>query len=914
MAVIVAAAVAACGGEEKPDALLASAKTYLEKKESKAAVIQLKTALQQQPDFAEARLLLGQTLLDTGDAVGAEVELRKARDLKVSDDRVVPLLARSLLLQNKGQRVLDELGSVELREPAASAELNTAIATAYEMKGDTTKATAALDAALKDNPDFSSALLMRARNKAAQRDFDAAFQLVDHAIAKNPKDYQALQFKGDLLYVLKHDADGALALHRKSLAEREDWVPAHASILEIMFARRDMEGAQAQLAALQKLLPNHPQTRYYQARVAFLKEDYKRAKELVQPLVGAAPNNFNVLMLAAAIEMQTGSLAQAETYATGAMQRSPSAGPARLLLARILLRSGQVARVEQVLAPLLEEPSVGSDALQLAGQAALQSGDIKGAESYFARASKANPDDAASRTAVALTQFSRGNADAGFDQLEQIAAADKGTIADMAIISARLRQRDYAGAMKAIDGLERKQPGKPLPPHLRGQVQVSQNNIPAARKSFEQALAADPTFFPAVASLAALDLRDKKPDEARKRFEELRKRDPKNVNVLLALAEIRSQGGASKEELAGLLADAIKAHPTSVTPRTLLVQLHMRAKDNKQALTVAQEGVAALPDSPEMLDALGRAQVAAGEARQAVTTFNKLTSLQRGSPEPYMRLADTHVLLKDNAAARESLARALEVAPRHLPAQRGLILLDLAEKKPEQAMARARAIQNERQGQPVGYLLAGDIQASQRDWTAAAASYRAALKQGPTTEGATKLYDSLVAGQKRPEAESFASSWVKEHPTDWAFRGQIAERALTRSEFPIAEAHYTAIVNAQPNNAIALNNLAWITNRMKKPGAAALAERALALQPDQPSFNDTLATILADAGDYKKALEYEKKALAGSPQNSSFKLNLAKLYMKVGDKAQAKTHLDDLARLGDRFPAQQEVNELAKAL
>jgi Tfp pilus assembly protein PilF len=48
-----------CGGE-KPETMLSSAKAFLAKNDHKAAAIQLKNALQQDPQLAEARFLLGQ--------------------------------------------------------------------------------------------------------------------------------------------------------------------------------------------------------------------------------------------------------------------------------------------------------------------------------------------------------------------------------------------------------------------------------------------------------------------------------------------------------------------------------------------------------------------------------------------------------------------------------------------------------------------------------------------------------------------------------------------------------------------------------------------------------------------------------------------------------------------------------------
>lgn len=52
-ALLIALMIAACGGES-PDKLIASSKEYLAKNDSKAAVIQLKNALQQNPNLGEA--------------------------------------------------------------------------------------------------------------------------------------------------------------------------------------------------------------------------------------------------------------------------------------------------------------------------------------------------------------------------------------------------------------------------------------------------------------------------------------------------------------------------------------------------------------------------------------------------------------------------------------------------------------------------------------------------------------------------------------------------------------------------------------------------------------------------------------------------------------------------------------------
>jgi Flp pilus assembly protein TadD len=111
--------LASCGGD-KPDSLIASGKDFLAKNDNKAAIIQFKNALQQNPDLGEARFLLGKALLDGGDFRGAEVELRKASNLKFSPDLTIPLLAKAMLAEGQTNKVVDEFSKTELSGEAAA--------------------------------------------------------------------------------------------------------------------------------------------------------------------------------------------------------------------------------------------------------------------------------------------------------------------------------------------------------------------------------------------------------------------------------------------------------------------------------------------------------------------------------------------------------------------------------------------------------------------------------------------------------------------------------------------------------------------------------------------------------------------------------------------------------------------------
>ena len=911
-ALVVSLMLCACG--DSPETLMASAKDYLSKNDAKAAIIQLKNALQANPDSAEARFLLGTALLDSGDAVGAELELRKASTLKFSEDQLVPELAKAMLALNQAKKLTDEYGKKELNQPLSKASLQMSLATAYALQGMPDAAQAAVKASLAAEPGYVPALIAQARNKASQRDFDASLAMIDEVIAKYPKNHEAWKLKGDVLLYAKGKVDDALTAYRKSVEGKPDFLQGNTSVITLLLQQGNFKAAAEQLGQLKKFLPNHPQTKYLEAQLAFQNKDFKLARELVQQVLKAAPDYVPGLQLAGAVELQLNSNVQAEGYLSKAVQLAPDYALARRLLVVSYIRSSQPARALAALIPALNKPEVDPQLLAIAGEVYLQNGDVKKAEEYFSKVANQDPKNFKNRTSLALTRLMGGQVDSAFNELENVAASDTGTSADLALISAYLNRQEFDKALKTIQGLEKKQPHKPMAAYLRGTTLLVKRDVTGAKQSFNRALAIDPDYFPAVASLAALDLVDKKPDEAKKRFEAVLAKDPKNSQALLALADLAAKSGASQEDVVKLIRSAVAAQPNEALARLQLIDFYLRNKDPKTALAEAQNGVVALPENPELLEAMGRSQQAAGEFNEAITTYNKLAGMFPLSPRPYIMMADAQLAIKNNEAAGASLRKSLEIKPDSVDAQRRLIALSLNEKKYQEALATASAIQKQRPKEALGYTLEGDIYAFQKDWEKASQGYRNGLKQVNSTELALKLHTVYLSSGKQLEADKLASKWQKDNPQDAVFLEYLGDSALVRHDYAAGEKFYLGVLKLQPDSAVAYNNLAWATGKLNKDGAIAYAEKANTLVPNQPEFVDTLAALLLEKGEFAKAAEVVNKTLALQPQSALLKLNLAKIHAKSGNKELARKELLELEKLGDKFAAQAEVASLLKGL
>lgn len=911
-AALITTIISGCGGES-PEKLIASSKEYLAKNDSKAAVIQLKNALQENPNLPEARYLLGQALLESGDMAGAEVELRKALEQKFAPEKTVPLLAKVILATGQAKKVTDEFSKTTLPNGEGSAELKNILSIAYLSQGKREQANEVLAAALGEQPGYAPAQLTEARIKAGSKDFSGASAIVDSILAKTPKNQDALLLAGALA-AAKGQYDEALANYRKAIDAKPDFIPAHvAAVTQLLQLQKNDEAAN-QLQAFKKIAPKHPQTLFLDTMLSYQRKDFKVAREQAQQLLKLAPNNAQALQIAGAIEYQMRSYIQAETYLAKALQQTPDLPLARRLLVSSYLRAGQPAKALATLQPALDKSNVDAALLSLAGETYLQNGDAGKAADYFAKASKLDPNDPTKKTSLALAHMAQGQVETGFNELEQISTTDKGSTADLALITAHLRTNQFDKALKAIETLEKKQPDNPAAYNLRGRTLLAKKDLPAARSAFEKALSINPAFFPAAASLASLDLADKKPDAARKRFDTILAADPKNIQAMLALAELQANTGTPSDEVAILINKAISANPTEITPRLALVQFWLQQKDNKKALAAANDAVSAFPEKPEILDALGRVQQVSGDLNQAITTYGKLAAQQPLSPLPLLRLAEIHVANKTKDEAARSLKKALEIKPDLIEAQQGLILLALDGKRFSEALAIAHDVQKQRPKETSGLVLEGDIRASQKDWNGAISAYRSALKLNPRTELAVKTHTVFLASGNPAEADKFASVWMKDHPKDVTFLMHRGDQATTRKDYSSAIQSYQSALAIQPNNPIVLNNLAWVSGELHAPKALEYAEKANQLAPDQPAFLDTWAMLLFAKGENAKAIELLRKALKLAPQTNAIQLNLAKVLINSGNKDEAKKELDALAKLGEKFPGQSEVIRLQKML
>jgi cellulose synthase operon protein C len=234
------------------------------------------------------------------------------------------------------------------------------------------------------------------------------------------------------------------------------------------------------------------------------------------------------------------------------------------------------------------------------------------------------------------------------------------------------------------------------------------------------------------------------------------------------------------------------------------------------------------------------------------------------------------------------------------------------------ALAKAVELQKNAPNMPNGSALVGDVLMAARQYAQAADAYDKALKLAPSTPLALRLFRAQVAAGKSAPAAAGLKQWFAQHPNDLAAAEILGGYELAVHDFAAAKDDFQFVLKKAPENIIALNDLAWLSQKAGDlKGARALAERAYLLSPNMSQTADTLGWIMVQQGQAADAVSLLRTARAGEKSDSTVQYHLAVALSDSGHRAEAMTVLAPLIKQGatkfDDMPAAEKLYaELSK--
>ena len=451
IACILLAGLAACTdaiGASDPKAAIARGEQALRDGRPRTARIEFLNAIKADPDDARLRLLQAETYLELGDAVAAEAEIRRARQIGVTVGQTRHLLAHAYLLQ---ARDLDAVAEARAAPPEHRGYAARIAGQAQAKLGDTAAASDSFDAAIEAAPSDPTLWTDVARFRRSIGDMAGALAAADRAVRLQPNHVDALTLRGELTRN-QYGLAAALPWFDRALEADETHVAAR---LERAATLGDMGQAQEMLAETRRVLkdvPGQPMAYYLQAMIAARAGQFALARSLHQKTGGAMDDQPAGMLLAGAIEYQTGATEQAVSRLEKLVAMQPDNDEARHLLAAANWRRGNVDATIQALTPIADRPDADSYALALLAEAYAKRGDRRRASALLTRVAQPRPSEPALLRA--------GLSDGRIEALRDTAESEPQDVrSQIALIGALLARGQNGEALNRARALQARHPG-----------------------------------------------------------------------------------------------------------------------------------------------------------------------------------------------------------------------------------------------------------------------------------------------------------------------------------------------------------------------------------------------------------------------------------------------------------------------
>ncbi len=894
------------------------------------AELVLRNLLRHHPERADAHLRLAQLQLRLGDAVAAEHELREALAHGADEHAVRPLLAQALVAQDRGDEVLRAFNADGL-DPEQAAGLHMARALAELAAKQPVLARNEADAAQQAAPHSVDAALNGARVAAASDDPGGAERLVDRALSIDPHSGAALALHGQLL-ARRGDRAGAIAAYGTVLSDpllgQPELLSARLARAQLFLAAGNDAAAKADVAPVLKASPRNPLANYLTVLLDIHAGHWREADEALAQLGPALDRFKRGDVLLAIVDANVGKPEGALDAAERFNLHNPDDRAGAALLARLYLMQRQPAQAVTLLTAWNVPGRTDPEILSLLSQSYAMSGQGGAADSTLRQAIKPDDPRALVRLAdVAAREGDNGLAAEALQNALDASPARAGaaavpaqgdTAAALVLTLLRAGQPDRAAA--ALERL-RQMPGEAERSDLLGgQIRLAEFDLAGARAAFDQAHARDPGSVKALIALTQVMQLQGDGAGANALLRQAINSRPTDKELLAALVGLSTARHALADALPALEA-AHAAAPGDAYAATVLTELYLRTGQAAKALTVAD----AMPaGSIQHLVLRAASERALGRQDAALADWRSLLAKAPGDVVLRRRVVGTLLADKRYDAAAPILDEGLAAHPDDLGLQGDAVTLAAARNGLDSGLARADGFAAHA-ADPGARLLKGDLLLGAGRFNEAAQAF-AASRDGLPQDADPGLADTLLLRQAGALARSgntagataLLQTWQNSHPNRPGVLVALAQTEIATGAFGPARGNLQAALRLRPDDAVALNNLAWVEQRDGDlADAQAHAAKAYRLAPT-PQVADTLGAVLLAVGNRgADALALLREASNGLPHDPSVQFHLAEALKQDGkpDAARAvlRPVLDTATPFDERAQAQRLMQSLQKS-
>ncbi len=686
-------------------------------------------------------------------------------------------------------------------------------------------------------------------------------------------------------FTTKGDHVSAAIQYRGALQLDPRFTPARIALGRSLLESNDPAGAVIELTRALNDKANTSDVVPLLARALVLAGDYK-----------TLTSNYGELALtdkAAIAELKTqvatawgalGDRDRTQAAIEAALAAVPDHGPALVLQARVLAGAGKYPEALAILDKVSKQPGKLQDAWHLKGEIQdLVMGDAKAAAASYEEALKIAPAFVA---------------------------------AHASLISQRVRLNDLAGAKAQADRLRAVLPRHPMTVLIDAQLAFLGRNMPVAREKAQALLRALPNHVAVLVMNGAVESEIGNLLQAEAHFAKAIQLSPNTWVARRNLGEVYVRLGQPAKALE-TLQPLINAKPPRVEALALAGDAALRLGDASTAERFFIAAAKAAPDNQRIQTAVALAQLTRGDTAKA---FADLELLAKQSPETYANEAifsarmkrrefdaalaaldamqkkapdrrelqelrgRVYLAKRDLPAARQAFEAALKSDAASFAALSGLVQVDLAERKADDALKRLQEHLTQYPRNHYAYLAIAELKAfSGAPLDDVRKPLLSAIQLAPgDPEPRLMLIEQLLRKRLFKEALEAAQDGVAAKPGDTKLLDALGRAQLESGDVEQAITTYRQLAANESNAPQAYVRLAEIFRASGRPTQAEAALRkALDLDPASRSAQASLMSLMIDGGRRAEALAYARKLQTDQPKAAAGYLLEASFHMRA---------------------------------
>lgn len=879
---------------------VASARSHFEKGRFREASIELKNALRQDPNNADARYMLGRILFEQGDLSGAAKELGRAHDLAPSDDTAIWLAETRMQMGDPaGALALVENDGATVDGTIRRLTVKAAAETMLKRFDD---AEASYRRSLEIDPRRVEGHFGLAQVFVGKKDYRAAADKLDEIVIGKPDFSPGWMLRGEVA-LAKGNKQAAFVAFDKAVALSPETAPPLIARARANLASGDLERARVDTDAVEKIAPNAPITHYLKAAVAFAEGDVDRANKSFTHLQRSFDNFPPAVLLGALIKQQRGDHNQADALLTRYIAMEPGNLEARRALASVRLSAGQPRNAIDMLRSVLRVAPNDPASLRQMASAYLTLDQYEEAEATFRKLTEigAERDIREAEMALQLLNPPAATDDPVFAELsvrrKLLKAVDRSSNGDAKAAKALLDTMDVGESATVLA--------------LRGGVAAQLGDADAARGFLDRALAIEPELTSAIATYEQLDQREGTADRILPRMMRLLEMRPLSELLTLGIAQRMGMEG-DRAGATEFLARRVGIAPNSVPISRALISAYMVQEDFAAAADEAERLAGIAGGDPAALGFAANALIDAKAPDRAVRVAETIRAAAPNSHRAATLLAEAQAQAGQIDEARRTLQDATKQFPDAVGAVASLVKFEVAQRNPE-AVKKATSALAKRDPNAAARLNAQALSEMGQPGLAVMALEEAFAKR-PDSRLAVDLFSARRRAGRDDAAFADLSKWIDSHRDDRAALMTYATGLLEVGRHGEAAKAYEAYLAMEPNNPVALNNYAWLRHQNQRPDALDYAKRAYDAASGSPEIADTYGWMLVTYGKLKEGLALLQTAKEAAPNSPDIHYHFAYALTKAGRKDEAKQVLVNVLGTDRSFEKRAEAEQLMQQL